>query len=65
LFDLPPLLAADDAVAFLPLLDCGLLVVAERITRREDLLRSMELVRTTPIVGTVLNKASDVPSGYG
>jgi Mrp family chromosome partitioning ATPase len=65
LFDLPPLLAADDAVAFLPLLDCGLLVVAERITRREDLLRSMELVRTTPIVGTVLNKASDVTSGYG
>lgn len=65
LFDLPPLLAADDAVAFLPLLDCGLLVVAERITRREDLLRSMELVRSTPIVGTVLNKASDVTSGYG
>jgi Mrp family chromosome partitioning ATPase len=65
LFDLPPLLAADDAVAFLPLIDCGLLVIAERITRREDLLRSMELVRTTPIVGTVLNKASDVTSGYG
>jgi protein-tyrosine kinase len=64
-FDLPPVLSADDALAFLPLVECGLVVVAERATRRDELLRCMELLRKTPIVGTVLNKATDVKSGYG
>ncbi len=65
LFDLPPVLCADDALAFLPLVECGLMVVAERATPRSDLLRSMELVRNTPIVGTVVNRATDMKSGYG
>jgi protein-tyrosine kinase len=65
LFDLPPILGADDALAFLPLLDCGLMVIAEGATRREDLLRCMELVRKTPIVGTVLNRSTTVTSAYG
>jgi protein-tyrosine kinase len=64
-FDLPPVLIADDALAFLPLIECGLVVVAERETRRDELLRCMELLRNTPIVGTVLNKAVDVRYGYG
>jgi protein-tyrosine kinase len=64
-FDLPPVLVADDALAFLPLVECGLVVVAERATRRDELLRCMELLRKTPIVGTVLNKAVDVKDGYG
>jgi protein-tyrosine kinase len=63
-FDLPPVLSADDALAFLPLVECGLVVVAERSTRRDDLLRCMELLRKTPIVGTVLNKATAFDSGY-
>jgi Mrp family chromosome partitioning ATPase len=65
LFDLPPVLGTDDALAFLPLVECGLVVIAERATRRDDLLRCMELLRKTPILGTVLNKATDVNSGYG
>jgi protein-tyrosine kinase len=65
LFDLPPVLGADDALAFAPLIECGLVVVSEGTTRREDLLRSMELLRKTPIVGTVLNRGSYVPSAYG
>ena len=65
LFDLPPVLGVDDAVAFLPLVECALVVVAERATRRDELLRCMELLRKTPIVGTVLNKAADVTSVYG
>jgi Mrp family chromosome partitioning ATPase len=64
-FDLPPVLAADDALAFSPLVECGLVVIAERATRRDDLLRCMELLRKTPILGTVLNKATDLDSGYG
>lgn len=62
-FDLPPVLSADDAVAFLPLVECGLVVIAERATRRDELLRCMELLHRTPLVGTVLNKATDVNSG--
>ena len=65
LFDLPPIMGADDALAFLPLVDCGLMVVAERLTQREDLLRCMELVRNTPIIGTVLNRSASVTSAYG
>ena len=65
LFDLPPILEADDALAFAPLVECGLMVVAEGLTSREDLLRSMELLHKTPIVGTVLNRAADATSAYG
>ncbi len=64
-FDLPPVLGADDALAFTPLVECALVVVAEGSTRREDLLRCMELLRKTPIVGTVLNRATDSASAYG
>jgi non-specific protein-tyrosine kinase len=64
LFDLPPVLNADDALAFAPLIECGLVVVREGVTRREDLVRTIELLHRTPLVGTVLNHALDVSSGY-
>jgi len=63
-FDLPPVLSADDALAFAPLVECGLVVVAEGRTRRNDLVRTVELLHKTPLVGTVLNRAADTPSGY-
>jgi Mrp family chromosome partitioning ATPase len=65
IFDLPPVLRADDALAFLPQVDCALVVVAEGSTGRDELVRCMELLRNTPIVGTVLNKASTSKPGYG
>jgi protein-tyrosine kinase len=64
LFDLPPVLAADDALSFAPLIDCGLVVAAEGRTRRKDLVRTVELLHKTPLVGTVLNRAADTPPGY-
>jgi Mrp family chromosome partitioning ATPase len=64
-FDLPPILGADDALAFVPLVECALIVVAEGSTRRADLLRCMELLSKTPVIGTVLNRATDVASAYG
>lgn len=63
-FDLPPVLHADDALAFAPLIECGLVVAAEGRTRRADLTRTIELLHKTPLVGTVLNHAADVPRGY-
>ena len=55
LFDLPPVLGADDALAFAPQVDAALVVVGEEHTRREDLLRCFEIMRNIPIIGTVLN----------
>jgi protein-tyrosine kinase len=55
LFDLPPVLGADDALAFAPQVDAALVVVGEEHTRREDLLRCVELMRDIPVIGTVLN----------
>jgi Mrp family chromosome partitioning ATPase len=59
-YDLPPLLEAADALGFLPNVDAVLLVVREGKTRREDVLRCLDLLGDTPVVGTVLTAASDV-----
>jgi Mrp family chromosome partitioning ATPase len=55
IYDLPPLLATDDTIAFLPCVEAALLVVCEGHTRREDVARGLELLGGTPLVGTVLN----------
>jgi protein-tyrosine kinase len=57
LVDLPPVLLSDDALMVAPLLDGVVLVVHERRTRREDVVRVMELLGNTRIVGTVLNRS--------
>jgi Mrp family chromosome partitioning ATPase len=64
IFDLPPVLNADDALSFAPLVECGMVVAAEGRTRRNDLVRTVELLNKIPLVGTVLNRAADTPSGY-
>jgi capsular exopolysaccharide synthesis family protein len=55
LFDLPPILATDDAIAFLPNVDAVLLVVRDGKHTREQLQRVRRLVSTVPVVGAVLN----------
>jgi Mrp family chromosome partitioning ATPase len=64
LFDLPPLLATDDALAFLPHVDGALLVVEENRTQREDVLRSIELIGQERLLGTVVNKSWHKPAKY-
>jgi protein-tyrosine kinase len=59
IFDLPPVLQADDALAFSRYVQAGLLVVAEGRTRREDVTRTIQLLHELPIVGTVLNGSRD------
>lgn len=58
IYDLPPVLAADDAVVFAPQLDGTLLLVREGFTTRETLERALELLGDTPLLGTVLNGCS-------
>ncbi len=57
--DLPPVLLSDDALTVAPLLDGVVLVVNERRTRREDVVRVIELLGNTRVVGTVLNRSSE------
>jgi len=64
LFDLPPALAGDDAIAFLPLVESALLVIGEGSTRRTDLERLSDLLRDTPLVGSLLNRAAQPMDPY-
>jgi Mrp family chromosome partitioning ATPase len=57
-FDISPLLGCDDAIAFLPKVDCALMIAASGSTREGDLKDAMRLVGKTALIGTVLNKAS-------
>lgn len=57
IFDLPPVLAAADALSFAPYVDSALLVLEEGHTRQEDAKRALELLDCTNVLGTVLNKA--------
>lgn len=57
IFDMPPLLTTSDTLAFVPQVDAALLVVEDGVTTKSELEQSVELLRVTNIVGTVLNKA--------
>lgn len=57
IFDLPPVLVADDALAFSPNVECALVVVDEGATRRDDVTRCLEMLHNTPVVGTLLNRS--------
>jgi Mrp family chromosome partitioning ATPase len=64
IFDLPPVLQADDALAFARHVQAALVVVGEGRTRREDITRTLELLRDVPIVGTVLNASRERVDSY-
>jgi len=59
IYDLPPILAQDDPLVFLPHVDGVLLVVNEGITRTSDLKASLRALSNAHVIGTVLNQ-SDV-----
>ena len=57
IYDLPPLLASDDALVFLPQLDGCLLVLEERKTRTAEIQRTLDLLSDAKLIGTILNKS--------
>lgn len=63
LFDLPSVLAIDDAMAFSPIVDCALLVVEEGETRVNDVRRALDYLGSTKILGVVLNRSIHVEDG--
>jgi len=66
IFDLPPALAGDDVLAFAPLIDAVILVVAEGTCRREHLAEAKELLKDINLMGAVLNRSREKSpsSGY-
>ncbi len=69
IYDMPPLMASDDALAFLPSVDCTLLVVeAERSTVREVDESESSLAEYSNLLGVVLNKCrfeTEIYNYYG
>jgi len=64
LFDLPPLLAVDDAMAVLPHIDCALLVVGNGEVSQTEIKESLRHLGGVNLLGTVLNKAEAVRKKY-
>ena len=57
IYDLPPILAQDDPLVFLPHVDGVLLVVNEGNTRKHDLKASLHALGNAHVIGTVLNNS--------
>ena len=59
IFDSSPVLTSADPLVLANLVDGILLVVEAEKTRKEDVLKVMEILQGKPIIGTVFNKAID------
>lgn len=59
IFDLPPVLASDDVIAFAPLVDTLLLVVGDGRCRRDELREAQELLKDSEVLGVVLNASHE------
>ncbi|MFK8066645.1 MAG: CpsD/CapB family tyrosine-protein kinase [Gammaproteobacteria bacterium] len=64
IFDLPPVLATDDAMAFSPYVDATLLVLEDGVTVKDQLKQTLEMLQGTEIIGTVLNKSKSKKGNY-
>jgi protein-tyrosine kinase len=66
LYDMPPMLMSDDLFAFVPHLDCVLLVAAAERTRIDEVDKcEHDLAEQTNVLGVVLNKCRYMGEDYG
>ena len=66
IFDMPPMLATDDTIAFLPRVDCALLVAAAETTAVKEIDNcEREIAAQTNVMGIVLNKCRYMEADYG
>lgn len=56
IFDLPPVLAADDVLAVLPRIDCVLMVVGSGMSNQKEIEEAMRHLGGTNLLGVALNK---------
>jgi protein-tyrosine kinase len=59
IFDMPPVLAADDVLAFAPQVDGVLMVVGEGTTTRDSLHSAKEVLGEMNLLGVVLNRSAE------
>ncbi len=64
IYDLPPVLLGDDALAFSPHVDTMLVVAEDGKTGKGELKQTFELLKGINILGTVLNKTKAKVSTY-
>jgi protein-tyrosine kinase len=64
LVDLPPVLSTDEALVVAPQLDAIFMVIGEGTTRRDGLVRSIELLSEFNLAGIILNKSHGVGQDY-
>lgn len=64
IFDLPPMLPTDDTIAFLPQVDCVLLVVEDGSTKKPELQETLRLLGNATLLGVVLNKSGAFAPTY-
>lgn len=60
IFDMPPVLATDDVLAFCGYVDSVLLVVSQGITDRRELEETVQLLGDCELAGVVLNRSSHI-----
>jgi len=63
IFDMPPVLAADDVLAFAPQVDGVLMVVAEGTTSRDELRGAKQVLQEMNLLGVVLNRSETQDDG--
>jgi protein-tyrosine kinase len=56
IFDLPPVLAADDVMTVLPRIDCVLMVVGSGVSTQNEVDEAMRRLSRSNVLGVVLNK---------
>lgn len=64
IFDLPPMLSSDDFLAFLPQVDCALLVASSGESTVHDIAECERLIDPEKFLGCVLNKVTEQETPY-
>ncbi len=64
IFDFPPLLTTDDALAVLPRIDCVLAVVGENITKKAEIKEFYKQLDRCNVIGTVFNMSRGPQDDY-
>jgi protein-tyrosine kinase len=59
IFDMPPIMASDDVLAFSPRVDAFLLVVSQGLTARRTLNNAREVLSELNVLGVVLNRSTE------
>lgn len=64
LFDLPPILGADDVMVLLPHIDCVLMVVANGVSTQQEIEDALHLLPKDKLLGIVYNKSDSDNKTY-